>query len=56
MTGLKWPPHVGAQAIIANAIPIAKAYPMWKMDPKAVNPIGLAVFNMRAVTEAIPGS
>lgn len=34
MAGLKWPPDVGAQAIMAKAIPMANAKPIWNIEPK----------------------
>jgi hypothetical protein len=51
IAGLKWPPEVGAQVIIANAMPIANANPIWKRDPKA----GSVLLMKKEAVEAIPG-
>ena len=64
IAGLKCPPETGAQVMMANAIPIAKAQPIWKMEPKTGTPIppaemglatGLVVARVKDATDAIPG-
>lgn len=55
MAGLKWPPDVGAQVIMAKAIPTAKAQPIWKREPNAVTPRGLSALIVNEATDAIPG-
>lgn len=40
---------------MAKAIPIANAQPIWKIEPKAEAPIGLAPLSVKVVTAAIPG-
>ena len=55
MAGLKCPPEVEAQVMMANAIPMANAQPIWKMEPKADAPIGLAPLIVKEVIAAIPG-
>jgi len=35
IAGLKCPPEVAAQVIIANAMPIAYAHPIWNIDANA---------------------
>ncbi len=52
---MKWPPDVGAQVIIAKAIPIANPQPIWNKLPNAVTPTGLAILMVKLATEAIPG-
>ena len=42
MAGLKWPPETWAQVMIANAMPIAKAQPIWKRVPKTGTPTSAA--------------
>lgn len=51
MAGLKCPPDVGAQVMMAKAMPMAKAHPIWKMLPKA----GLAVLRVKEAMLAMPG-
>lgn len=57
--GLKWPPETGAQVMMANAMPRAKAQPIWKMEPKTGTPSSLpaaeVVERVKDATEAIPG-
>ena len=55
MAGLKWPPDVGAQVMIAKAMPMAKAHPIWNNEPNAVTPRGLAPLSVKLVMEAMPG-
>ena len=38
MAGLKWPPETEAQVMIANAMPMANAQPIWKSVPKTGTP------------------
>ena len=38
IAGLKCPPLTGAQVMMAKAIPIAKAQPIWKRLPKTGMP------------------
>lgn len=54
--------HVRSQGeltIIANAMPIAKAQPIWKSEPKTGIPTSaptpLVVAKVKEATEAIPG-
>lgn len=51
LPGLKWPPDVGAQVMIANAIPMAYAQPIAKSDPNW----GSVPFKKNAAVAAIPG-
>ena len=53
--GLKCPPEVEAQVMMANAIPMANAQPMVKMEPNADVPIGLAPLIVNEATADIPG-
>ena len=59
IAGLKWPPETGAQVMMANAMPIAKAQPIWKIVPKTETPTSLpaaeVVARVKDATEAIPG-
>ena len=59
IAGLKWPPETGAQVMMANAMPIAKAQPIWKIEPKTGTPTSLpaaeVVARVKDATEAIPG-
>ena len=55
IAGLKCPPLVGAQVMMAKAIPIAKAQPIWKMDPKVTGDAPVA-FKYVEATDAIPGN
>ena len=55
IAGLKWPPDVEAQVMIANAMPIAKPQPIWKMLPKAETPKGLVALRVKDAIAAIPG-
>lgn len=55
MAGLKCPPDVGAQVMIAKAIPMAKAQPIWNRLPNTVTPRGFSKFMVKLATEAIPG-
>jgi hypothetical protein len=59
IAGLKWPPETGAQVMMANAMPIAKAQPIWKIEPKTGTPSSLpaaeVVARVKDATEAIPG-
>lgn len=50
-TGLKWPPDVEAQVIMAKAMPKAYAKPIWSIEPKA----GSAPFRKKDAVDAIPG-
>ena len=34
MAGLKCPPEMGAQQMMAKAMPMPKAHPIWKTEPK----------------------
>ena len=56
MAGLKWPPDVGAQVIMANIMPKAKAHPIWKKSLKVVTPRGLVALRRKPATEAMPGN
>lgn len=57
--GLKWPPETGAQVMMANAMPMAKAQPIWKMEPKTGTPSSFpaaeVVARVKDATEAMPG-
>ena len=55
MAGLKCPPLVGAQVIMANAMPMAKAQPIWNRDPNAVTPKGFSKLRVKLAMEAMPG-
>ena len=55
MAGLKCPPDVGAQVMMAKAIPMAKAQPTWNRLPNAVTPRGFSKLRVKLATEAIPG-
>jgi len=55
IAGLKCPPDVGAQVMIAKAIPIAKPQPIWNRLPNAATPIGFSRLRVKLATEAIPG-
>ncbi len=55
IAGLKWPPEVEAQVMMAKAMPMAKPQPIWKMLPKAVTPRGEAPLRVKSVMHAIPG-
>jgi len=57
MAGLKWPPETGAQVIIANAIPMAKAKPTWRILLKNGTGRGESGDELRVNWEiaAIPG-
>lgn len=55
MAGLKCPPEVGAQVMIAKAIPMAKAQPMPNTLPNAVTPRGFSRLMVKLATAAIPG-
>jgi hypothetical protein len=55
MAGLKWPPDTGAQVMMAKTMPNANATPIWKIDPKAVTPMGLSEFRVKLAMAAIPG-
>jgi hypothetical protein len=48
--GLKWPPDVEAQVMMANAIPRPKAQPIWKRELKA----GEASFRTNVATDEMP--
>lgn len=50
-TGLKWPPDVEAQVMMAKAMPKAYAKPIWRIEPKA----GSAPFRKKDAVDAIPG-
>lgn len=52
IAGLKCPPDVGAQVMIAKAIPRANAQPTSKKLPYA----GLALFKTIDATAAMPGN
>lgn len=55
MAGLKCPPDVGAQVMIANAIPMAKPQPIWNKLPNAVTPRGFSKLRVKEATDEIPG-
>lgn len=55
IAGLKCPPLVDAQVMMAKAMPTAKAQPIWKILPKAVTPTGFSRFNVKEAIEAMPG-
>lgn len=54
--GLKWQPEVGAQVIMAKAMPRANAKPIAKRLPKAETPRGDAPFKVKVAMAPIPGS
>ena len=55
IAGLKCPPDVEAQVMIAKAIPMAKAQPIGKIPPKAATPMGDSRFRVKVVIAAMPG-
>lgn len=55
MAGLKWPPEVGAQVMMAKAIPMVKAHPTWKREPYAVTPTSESRFRVKEAMAAMPG-
>ncbi len=55
IAGLKCPPEVGAQVMMAKAIPMAKAHPIWKSDPNAATPASFSRFRVKEAMAAIPG-
>ena len=59
IAGLKWPPETGAQVMMAKEMPIAKAQPIWKMEPNIGRPSDLSVVEVVArvkdAIEAMPG-
>lgn len=56
IAGLKWPPDVEAQVMMAKAMPMANAQPIWNKEPNAVTPIGLSALSVNVVMAAIPGN
>lgn len=46
IAGLKCPPEVEAQVMMANEIPIAKAHPIWNRLEKAVTPMAFSAFSV----------
>ena len=55
MAGLKCPPDVEAQVIIANDMPMAKAHPMGKIPLKAATPMGDSRLSVKVAIAAMPG-
>ena len=51
IAGLKCPPDVGPQTMIAKAIPIAYAQPIWNNEPNT----GSVLLRKNEACEAIPG-
>lgn len=41
--------------MMANAIPIANAQPIWKREPNAVTPIGFSALRVKEAMAAMPG-